>query len=232
MKYICPDDPGCSDLFEYKANESDLLQDSSLSDTSVYNEVKHEPINDSSLLTQAVKSDLNLFPLASETLLSSLPGNKDQTLNISQLSSAQQLQQAALKLQAQQQKQLQQQQLLQLLLQQQQQQQQQQQKLTLTTQQLKLLLLEYQNQLSQQQQTLHLQQPVPLLGQTQATTNNVLTLQTLQQVNIPYRGDTPVRWQLKKLILSTNIDQNSLEIEFWIDICRNCATNDHQKHCY
>lgn len=188
VKYICPDEPG-ADLFDFKPNDhSDLLlQEATLSDASLYSEAKQETdtLHEQSLLTPQVKQETNLFSLNSETLLGSLTGRKEPSLNISHLSSAQQLQQAALKLQAQQQKQAQQQQLLQLLLQQQQQQQQEQQKLSLTTQQLKLLLLEYQNRLTQQQQqqqSLQLQSTLPVIGQAQ--TNNVVTLQTLQQVGM------------------------------------------------
>ena len=165
-------------MFDYKSSDNDLLlHEPALPDP--YTEIKQETgierLNEQSILTRQIKSDSNLFSLNSDTLLSSLPGNKEQSFNLPPLSSAQQLQQAALKLQAQQQKQAQQQQLLQLLLQQQQQQQQQQQKLSLTTQQLKLLLQEYVNKQQQQQQAVQLQ------------SNNVVTLQTLQQVSvIPY----------------------------------------------
>ena len=182
MKYICPDEPGSSDLFDYKQSDL-LLQEPALPDT-LYSEPKHESelLTEQPLLTTQIKQEPSLFSLNSESLLSSLTGNKEHSLNLPQLSSAQQLQQAALKLQAQQQKQAQQQQILQLLLKQQQQQQEQQQKLTLTTQQLKLLLLEYQNQLTQQHQQQHPQQAIQLQPQTQ--TSNVVTLQTLQQVGI------------------------------------------------
>ena len=199
VKYICPDGPASADVDVFSTGAQQdpsefLIQDQSLTQPS---DIKQELDFDigEQLLLSHVNQGANPFSVTSpnDSLLSSLPGNKQQTLNLSQLSSAQQLQQAVLKLQAQrqsqvvqQQKQAQQQQLLQLLLQYQQQQRQQeqerqkqqQQNLTLTPDQLKLLLLEYQHRQNKNKQLAQaVQQP-----QAPVHSSSGVTIQQLQQV--------------------------------------------------
>lgn len=197
VKYICPDDLGSGFDTSTDTSATDLLlQDPTLHNSGIV-DVKEEPsdfdLGEQLLLSHVQqaqpKPEPTSFPLTSESLLAALQSGNTQQPSVglsNPLSSAQQLQQAALKLQAaasqnrqqqQQQKQLQLLQLLQQYQQQQQQkqQQQQQQKVTLTTDQLKVLLLEYQNRQNnqlQQQQT-----------QQQTTVNNgQVTMQQLQQV--------------------------------------------------
>ena len=51
-------------------------------------------------------------------------------------------------------------------------------------------------------------------------------LRSKERLNSSHSVYTPDRWQSKMLILLTNIDQKSLEIEFSIAICRPTVSRD------